>query len=382
MCGAGHAVIRMTGYTNKEKSKMESEILIGEAYGATRTKPEYLGMKVPDYIRDENGRPDGAAMLRRLQEEEYGCLHEEGVTVRMTEKEREEKVLAGKARKIRIEAECTRGEENAVFLFTVFQPYAESKASVVYLDFSAEIPNRYFPVEEMVDAQMTVAHVHYASVTGDDGDFMSGIAKLFPRKDRSSAGKIAMWAYAGGKVGKYLLEHGYAAPESLYIAGHSRLGKTALLAAAEYPYFCGVLSNCSGCSGAAMSRRKGGEDVAKIYEQFPYWFCEKYGEYSGREAEMPFDQHYLMAAIFPRRICIVTAEEDAWADTDAQYLTVELYDRLCREQGYTGLQKRGEAYIVGKKIPGDRITFVCRPGTHYLSRSDWNFFLKYIAAKS
>ena len=85
MCGAGHAVIRMTGYTNKEKSKMESEILIGEAYGATRTKPEYLGMKVPDYIRDENGRPDGAAMLRRLQEEEYGCLQEEGVTVRMTE---------------------------------------------------------------------------------------------------------------------------------------------------------------------------------------------------------------------------------------------------------------------------------------------------------
>ena len=59
--------------------------------------------------------------------------------------------------------------------------------------------------------------------------------------------------------------------------------------------FAFVISNNSGCSGDAITRGKRGERVADITQRSPYWFCNSYAQYAGREEDMPFDQHYLMA---------------------------------------------------------------------------------------
>ena len=68
--------------------------------------------------------------------------------------------------------------------------------------------------------------------------------------------------------------------------------------------------NDSGCSGAAMERGKNpeSETAEKIYRRFPFWFCENYYKYSGKEHDMPFDQHWLIASVAPRHsfvYCIV-----------------------------------------------------------------------------
>ena len=80
------------------------------------------------------------------------------------------------------------------------------------------------------------------------------------KRKPNDAGKIAMWAWAAQRVMDYAqtlvdvldLKNGV-------VCGHSRLGKTALLAAATDERFAFVYSNNSGCSGAAVTRKKQGE---------------------------------------------------------------------------------------------------------------------------
>jgi hypothetical protein len=314
-----------------------------------------------------------------LLSEEYGYVVEEGVRVSVTETDDAPVVpnASGYKAHKRIRFEVSKGEKSSAFHTDLFFPYAEGDIPLIIdLDFSISEELNYFPLQLIMEKKVAVARIHYSEVTADSADFDSGIAPLVcDRSDPHSAGKLAIWVYAAGLVGKYMLEKGYVSPHRLFVSGHSRLGKTALLAAATYEFFEGAHSNCSGCCGAAISREKDGETVEKIVNKFPYWFTPEFAKYAGRENEMPFDQHYLTALIAPRKISIVTAKEDEWADAEAQYLTAEATSVIYEKLGVAGFDRSRGFLGTGMKSTEGNIVLSKRDGRHRFFPEDWEFFI-------
>lgn len=268
---------------------------------------------------------------------------------------------------------------------------------VVHINFRPLVPDKYFPLEEITDQGFAAAQIYYEDVTSDNGDYTNGLAGCYPEygteegnRTPTAWGKIRMWAYAASRLMDVLQRRDDIDTDKIFVAGHSRLGKTALVTAAFDDRFAGACSNDSGCSGAAITRDKIGETVEVISRVFPFWFCPNYRTYANREYEMPFDQHFLTALIAPRALCIGSAREDSWADPSREFMNAALAAQL---NGFldTGVKTdfaemkqdnglpldrypdAGDAILMG----GGRVHYHCRFGTHFFSREDWNQYLAY-----
>ena len=342
-------------------------------------------LALPDFLCDGEGNFDRAATKEMILAEEYGFVRDEGIDLCVEVlKEKKDYFYAGKCHLYRkLSFVLSRNTETAAFDVEFFMPGSDVLATVVALDFSLQPERGYCPVEELLEMGLTIARVQYDKVSTDDNDFTTGIAPLLvpDRTDRQAAGKLAIWAYAANLVGSYLLEEGLAKAGSLYVSGHSRLGKTALLTAALYEQFDGAHVNNSGCSGFAISREKSGETIAKICKVFPYWFAPAYFEYADREDEAPFDQHYLAALVAPRLLSVVTAEEDTWADTEAQYLCAEAASVVYEKCGVKGLDESAGMLTTPSRSTAGQIALCMRRGTHCFSRDDWRFFADVLREK-
>lgn len=342
-------------------------------------------MALPDFERDENGKFSRGQTLGTILKAEYGYVDETGLEVVVSDVTDEKTdvdygyFFCGKATHTALEFALTKNGRTATFICDLFIPTrVKEYKTVVHLDFMRMLPTKYCPVEELMDGGLAIAHLYYKEIASDDNDFSNGIAPLFvDRNDLDSAGKLTLWSFAATLVGRYLISRGYAAKETLYVAGHSRLGKTALLTAARDENFAGCMVNCSGCCGAAISRDKRGETVPAIINVFPFWFTPRFDEtYKGGIDGMPFDQHFLMASVAPRKVFVVAASEDDWADTDAQYLCCEVAGEAYKEYGLTGLTPMKSRPAEGDRNDTGEIKFFHRVGPHFFSREDWKFYIK------
>ncbi len=252
----------------------------------------------------------------------------------------------------------------------------------IFLNFRPNVPDKYLPIDKIIDNGFGVFSVCYKDVTDDNDDFSNGLSALFTNETRNDSdfGKIVIWAYMAMQMMDYLRSRSEADKDKIGIIGHSRLGKTALVAGAFDERFSFVCANDSGCSGASLSRARyeWSEQLEQIIKTFPQWFCKNYYKYAGNEDKLPFDQHYLLSLIAPRNVYIGGAIEDTWADNDNQFLCCYESSKIWKLYGKHGLICADRMPIENDIFVDGELGFFIRSGGHCLSETDWDIYIKAI----
>ncbi len=343
--------------------------------------------KLPDLFKFTDGREVNAEnaserqdeMREILQREIYGAMPTEVDFVRGEVVQKpQDRDCAGKAyiKKVNL----TVGIKGGEFSFPVWivMPKIRKPRFAVIINFRSNMPDEYIPCEELIDRGLGFAAFNYKDVTSDDDDMSDGFSGVLAKVGYNDTGKIAMWAYAASRVLDYVLETEVVDTEHIAVAGHSRLGKTALVAGAFDKRFTCAYSNDSGCSGAAITRDKQGEQVSFITNRFGFWFCSKYKEYSDRHHDLPFDQHFLLASIAPRKVYVASALDDTWSDPESEYLCCVAAGEYWKLYGKKGFIYNNERMAnVTEVFHEGEVGYHMRSGYHYFSREDWNKFLDY-----
>src|SRR5436190_1417250 len=191
-------------------------------------------------------------------------------------------------------------------------------------------------------------------------------------------GAIGAWAWGVSRAIDYLVTDRSVDAKHIAVFGHSRLGKTALWAAANDPRIAAVFSSCAGEMGTALSRRDWGETVDDMAQNFPWWFSASFQKWTGRWSEMPVDAHMLIARSEERPIFVTGGTADQWADPVGIYLAAVAAGPVYKLLGGTDLGLADPRPPLDTPVTKGDIGWHYHTGPHAATPADWRAFLVFL----
>ena len=359
----------------------------------------YFEDKVPSYelpplLKDDDGQPittiaqwtaRRAKLLDLFRNELYGYSPERPKDEWFDVAKIDRKAMDGAATLKLVNIHLGAQPEAPVIHLNLFIPNNRTKPAPAFLlicnrdrsniDPTRKIKSDFWPAEQIVARGYAAASFFNGDVAPDKYDgFTTGIHAYLQNpaaRKFNSWGTIAAWAWGGSRVMDYFETDPDIDEKHCAVTGHSRGGKTALWCGAQDERWALTISNCSGCSGAAIARRRFGESLKVIQNAFKHWFCGTYRKYIYREDYLPFDQHELVALVAPRAVYVTSADEDLWADQRGEWLAVHEAAPVWKLFGRKGLPSDIMPPL-DKPLIGDGMGYHIRTGEHNYKVFDWN----------
>jgi hypothetical protein len=198
-----------------------------------------------------------------------------------------------------------------------------------------------WPLADIVGRGYAVATFYCGDIQPDRPDVGEGmratLPDILPGPDATAT--IMWWAWGVSRAVDYLTTDKAIDGKRLAAVGHSRLGKTALLAGAFDDRIAVVIPSQAGCGGTGPSRHADpkAETVAVINKAFPHWFCGHFKAFGANPSRLPFDQHCLVALCAPRPVLFPNAAEDLWANPAGQFEVLKAATPVYELYGVEGL---------------------------------------------
>jgi len=202
-------------------------------------------------------------------------------------------------------------------------------------------------VSEVISRGIALALFDRLDIVPDNNENVRrrGLYSLYPELH---FGAVMAWAWGYSRVIDALFKRDDIDLDKIIVTGHSRGGKSALLAGALDKRVWLTAPNHSGLGGAGSFNYpdEGGEKVENILTHFPYWFSRELIAYVRKEGYIPFDSHFLKALIAPRLLLTTESVDDTWASPKGTQLThdaaMEVFELYGKSKNASVFYRNGE----------------------------------------
>ena len=219
---------------------------------------------------------------------------------------------------------------------------------------------------------IAVARFNRLEIANDDKDLgrVGGIYDIYPENKSFTA--ISAWAWGYMTVIDACKQIPHVDMDNIGITGHSRGGKTVLLAAAADTRVKFVCPNNSGTHGCASYRlRESGygrfnktEELSDMLERFPHWMGEELSQYAECIDDIPYDMHFFGALVAPRYYMQCEGMQDYWINPKGSWMN---FMGVKESYRYLGCEDNAAAWF--------------RPGEHRHKLPDFTEFINFMLSK-